>query len=44
VIRQKKAWVEKNFPQLNQIPFCATASGAYKSILANPYALLIADH
>jgi 5'(3')-deoxyribonucleotidase len=44
VIRQKKAWLEKNFPQLNKIPFCATASGASKSILANPNALLIDDH
>jgi 5'(3')-deoxyribonucleotidase len=44
VIRQKKAWLEKNFPQLNKIPFCATASGAAKSILANPNALLIDDH
>lgn len=44
VIRQKKAWLEKNFPQLNKIPFCATASGADKSTLANPNTLLIDDH
>ena len=44
VIRQKKAWLEKNFPQLNKIPFCATASGADKSILAGPKTLLIDDH
>lgn len=44
VIRQKKAWIEKNFPQLNKIPFCATASGADKSILASKNTLLIDDH
>jgi len=44
VIRQKKSWLEKNFPQLNRIPFCATSSGAEKSILANPNSLLIDDH
>jgi 5'(3')-deoxyribonucleotidase len=44
VIRQKKAWLEKNFPQLNKIPFCATASGATKSTFANPNSLLIDDH
>lgn len=44
VIRQKKAWLEKNFPKLNKIPFCGTSSGADKSILANPNALLIDDH
>jgi 5'(3')-deoxyribonucleotidase len=44
VIRQKKTWLEKNFPQLNKIPFCATSSGADKSILASPNTLLIDDH
>jgi len=44
VIRQKKAWLEKNFPQLNKMPFCATSSGADKSILASPNSLLIDDH
>jgi 5'(3')-deoxyribonucleotidase len=44
VIRQKKVWIEKNFPQLNKIPFCATSSGADKSILASPNTLLIDDH
>lgn len=44
VIRQKKAWIEKNFPELNKVPFCTTASGADKSVLANPSSLLIDDH
>lgn len=44
VIRQKKAWLETEFPQLRKIPFCATASGADKSILAGPKTLLIDDH
>jgi 5'(3')-deoxyribonucleotidase len=44
VIRQKKAWLEKNFWKLNKIPFCATSSGADKSILAGPNRLLIDDH
>lgn len=44
VIRQKKVWIEKNFPELNKIPFCTTSSGADKSILASPNSLLIDDH
>jgi len=44
VIRQKKVWLEWTFPELNKIPFCATASGADKSILASPTTLLIDDH
>lgn len=44
VIRQKKAWLETEFPVLNKIPFCATASGADKSILAGPNTLLIDDY
>lgn len=44
VIRQKKAWIEFHYPELVKFPFCATSSGADKSILASPHTLLIDDH
>lgn len=43
VIRQKKGAVDSTFPSLEQIPFCATSSGAQKSHLANKKAFLIDD-
>lgn len=43
IVRQKKAWLIRHFPNLAKVPFCATSSGADKSILAHPFALLIDD-
>lgn len=44
VVHQKKRWLEKNFPELNRIPFVTTTSGATKSIFAHPGCFLIDDH
>jgi 5'(3')-deoxyribonucleotidase len=43
IVRQKKAALIEHFPKLD-IPFCATSSGAQKSVLANPRMMLIDDH
>jgi 5'(3')-deoxyribonucleotidase len=44
VVRQKKAWIAKNFPELADVPFCATSSGKDKAMLAHAGAYLIDDH
>lgn len=44
VTTQKKVFLEKNFPELGLIPFCATTSGQDKSIFASPRSILIDDH
>lgn len=44
VLEQKKRWINKNFPELNLIPMCATSSGKDKSIFANKNTFLIDDH
>lgn len=44
VLYQKKMWINKNFPELNLIPMCATSSGKDKSIFANENTFLIDDH
>ncbi len=41
---QKKEWIERNFPELCKVPFCATSSGRDKAFLAHPKAMLIDDH
>lgn len=44
VVRQKKKFIERRFPELVEIPFCVTTSGRDKSRLAHPCAMLIDDH
>lgn len=44
VIEQKKAWIAEFFPELANVPFCATTSGADKAKLAWPGSMLIDDH
>ncbi len=44
VLDQKKRWINRNFPELNYIPMCATSSGKDKSIFANKNTFLIDDH
>lgn len=41
---QKKRWQGKEFPQLDQIPFCLVRRGADKAIFADEYSFLIDDH
>lgn len=44
VVSQKKKFLERNYPELTSIPFCATTSGADKAKFANGDSLLIDDH
>lgn len=44
VVVQKKRALEKNFPELNNIPFITTTSGKSKSSFANLNTFLIDDH
>lgn len=44
VTRQKKEWIEINFPELKHVPFCTTTSGKDKAQLAHSGAFLIDDH
>jgi hypothetical protein len=44
VIHQKKQNIEKYFPELTMIPFCATTSGKQKALFANKDSFLIDDH
>ena len=44
VVNQKKVYLEKYFPRLDEVPFCVTSSGADKAYFANQFALLIDDH
>jgi hypothetical protein len=44
VIEQKKAWIAEFFPELANVPFCATTSGTDKAKLAWPGSMLIDDH
>lgn len=41
---QKRKMMEREFPQLNYIPFCTTTSGKEKSFFAHPDAFLIDDY
>lgn len=43
VVRQKKYWIEQNFPILSYKPFTATTSGLDKALFATPNTLLIDD-
>ena len=44
IARQKKVCLDAAFPDLSQVPFCFTSSGASKSIMANKKSFLIDDH
>lgn len=44
VIKQKKEFIEGNFPELNLVPFVATTSGVSKAVFANSHSLLIDDY
>jgi hypothetical protein len=44
VAEQKKFCIDNNFPELIDVPFCITSSGASKAKLAHSNAFLIDDH
>ena len=44
VAEQKKRCLDYYFPELEQVPFCITSSGASKAQLAHSSAFLIDDH
>lgn len=44
VAEQKKRCLDHYFPELEQVPFCITSSGATKAQLAHSNAFLIDDH